>query len=206
MRSWASPANRVVFVTGGSGRGKAALLNEFAHRAMEQHAGLLVASGNCNAFSGLGDPYLPFREALGLLTGDVQARWAAGTISREHALRLWRALPLALQALVEHGPHVVPALLPGPALLSRAKAVVPPGSSWLQRLTERVERQAAHSDSMEQSHLFQQVTNLLRTLTEAHPLLLILDDLQWVDTASAWTGPRPTPPAASPAIGSGPWS
>ncbi|MFN2225274.1 MAG: ATP-binding protein, partial [Anaerolineae bacterium] len=175
----------VVFVTGGPGRGKTALLDVFARQAMDKHDELLVASGNCNAYSGVGDPYLPFREVLDMLSGDVEAPWASGAISRDHALRLWGALPLAVQALLDHGPHVVPGLLPGPALLSRAKAVAPPGAPWLQRLTERVERQAAHSDGLEQSHLFQQVTNLLRTLAEAHPLLLILDDLQWIDTTSA---------------------
>jgi adenylate cyclase len=175
----------VVFVTGGPGRGKTALLDVFARQAMDKHDELLVASGNCNAYSGVGDPYLPFREVLDMLSGDVEAPWVSGAISRDHALRLWGALPLAVQALLDHGPHVVPSLLPGPALLSRAVAVAPPGAPWLQRLTERVERQAAHSDGMEQSHLFQQVTNLLRTLAEAHPLLLILDDLQWIDAASA---------------------
>jgi len=175
---------QVVFVTGGPGRGKTALLDEFARRAMETHDNLLAASGNCNAYSGVGDPYLPFRDVMGLLTGDIEARWAAGAISRDHALRLWGALPQAVQALLDHGPHLVPALVPGPALLARSRAVAPAGAPWLDRLTERVERGAAHSEAKEQSHLFQQVTNLLRALAEVHPLLLILDDLQWADTAS----------------------
>jgi DNA-binding SARP family transcriptional activator/predicted ATPase len=175
---------KVVFVTGGPGRGKTVLLGEFARRAMEVQPDLIVASGNCNANSGIGDPYLPFRDVMGMLTGDVEAKWAAGAISRDHALRLWGVLPLAVQALVDHGPHVVPALVPGAALLSRAMAVAPTGAPWLQQLRERVERQPADSEGLEQSHLFQQVTNLLRALTEAHPLLLILDDLQWADSAS----------------------
>jgi predicted ATPase len=105
-------------------------------------------------------------------------------MGRDHARRLWQALPLTVEALLTHGPHVVPTLLPGPALLSRARAATPAGAPWLQRLQERVERGAAHSGTTEQSHLFQQVTNLLRALAEVHPLLLILDDLQWADTAS----------------------
>jgi ABC-type oligopeptide transport system substrate-binding subunit/DNA-binding SARP family transcriptional activator len=175
---------RVVFVTGGPGRGKTALLDEFARRAMETQPDLLVANGNCNAYSGVGDPYLPFRDVMGMLTGDVEAKWAAGAVSRDHALRLWGALPLAVQALVDHGPHMVPALVPAAALLSRAMAVAPPGAPWLQWLRERVERQRAESEGLEQSSLFQQVTNVLQNLAETHPLLLILDDLQWADTAS----------------------
>jgi len=38
--------------------------------------------GECNAQTGIGDPYLPFREVLGLLTGDVEARLARGASPR----------------------------------------------------------------------------------------------------------------------------
>ena len=79
---------QVVFVTGDAGQGKTALIQEFARRAQAAHPDLVVASGNGNAHTGIGDPYLPFREVLGLLTGDVEARWAAGAISREQARRL----------------------------------------------------------------------------------------------------------------------
>jgi adenylate cyclase len=175
---------QVVFVTGGPGRGKTALLAEFGRRAMDAHSDLLVASGNCNAYSGVGDPYLPFRDILGLLTGEVDARWSAGSIGRDHARRLWEALPLAVEALVDHGPHLIPALLPGTALLSRVRAALPSGAPWLHRLTDRLVRQPVPSDALEQNHLFQEVTNLLRALAESHPLVLILDDLQWADTAS----------------------
>jgi CubicO group peptidase (beta-lactamase class C family) len=48
---------------------------------MEAHPDLLVASGYCNAYSSVGDPYLPFREALGMLSGDVEPRWAASRLS-----------------------------------------------------------------------------------------------------------------------------
>jgi hypothetical protein len=41
---------------------------------------------------------LPFRESLGLLTGDVDALWRAGAITREHARRLWDAFPLVVEA------------------------------------------------------------------------------------------------------------
>jgi predicted ATPase len=84
---------RVVFVTGEAGCGKTALLAEFAHRAQAARAELIVASGACNAFAGIGDPYLPFREVMGMLSGDMEAHWAAGLISREHARRLWQMLP-----------------------------------------------------------------------------------------------------------------
>ena len=116
---------RVVFVTGEAGSGKTALIQEFTRRAQAAHADLIVASGNCNAYTGIGDPYLPFREILELLTGDVEARWAAGAMTREHARRLWNTLPLAAQALVEAGPDLIDTFVPRAALLERAMAVHP---------------------------------------------------------------------------------
>ena len=95
---------RVIFITGGPGRGKTALLDAFAQRAMEMHPNLLVASGKCNAYSGLGDPYLPYRDVMAMLTGDVEGRWDAGAISRDHARRLWAAFSLVVQVLLDHGP------------------------------------------------------------------------------------------------------
>ncbi len=155
---------RVVFITGGPGRGKTALLDAFAQRAMEAHPDLLVASGNCNAYSGVGDPYLPFRDVMAMLTGDVEARWDAGAITRDHAQRLWAAFPLVVQALLDHGPHLLDVLVPGAALLSRAMIAEQASAPWLPRLREQVSRQGTGPKDVEQSYLFQQVTNVLRTV------------------------------------------
>jgi transcriptional regulator with XRE-family HTH domain len=91
------PGGRVAFVLGGAGRGKTALVQEFTRRAQARQADLVAAGGNCNAYSGVGDPYLPFREILGLLTGDVEARWAAGAMSQAQAQRLWDLIPAAVR-------------------------------------------------------------------------------------------------------------
>jgi adenylate cyclase len=175
---------RVVFVTGGPGRGKTALLDAFTRQAIKAHPALLVASGNCNAYSDVGDPYLPFRDVMAMLTGDVEAKWDAGAISREHAQRLWAALPLVAQVLLDHGPHLLDVLAPGVALLQRAAVAEQAGAPWLSRLREQVSRQGMTSGDVEQSYLFQQVTNVLRAVAQEQPLLLILDDIQWADAAS----------------------
>jgi adenylate cyclase len=175
---------QVAFITGGPGRGKTALMTEFARRAMDRHPELLLGMGNCNAYSGIGDPYLPFREVLGMLTGDVEARWAAGAISREHARRLWGAVPLVSSALLDHGPYLIGTLVPGPGLLSRAVTTAD-DDGMLKQLQGWAARELGAQGDLEQSALFEQYTNVLRALAQQHPLLLLFDDLQWTDTASA---------------------
>ncbi|MFB0534285.1 MAG: AAA family ATPase, partial [Anaerolineae bacterium] len=185
---------RVVFVTGEAGSGKTALVQEFTRRAQEAHAELIVASGNCNAYTGIGDPYLPFREILGLLTGDVEARWAAEAMTGEHARRLWNTLPLAAQALVEAGPDLIDTFVPRAALLERAMTYAPGRADWLTRLDELVERKplrlaqdVATGPGMpgpQQSDLFEQYTRVLKALARQALLVLVVDDLQWADLGS----------------------
>ncbi|NIO72417.1 MAG: AAA family ATPase, partial [Anaerolineae bacterium] len=177
---------RVVFVTGEAGSGKTALVQEFTRRAQDAHTDLIVASGNCNAYTGIGDPYLPFREILELLTGDVEARWAAGAMTREHARRLWNTLPLAAQALVEAGPDLIDTFVPRAALLERATTCASGRTDWLTVLDELVERvpTGPGTPSPQQSDLFEQYTRVLQALAQRGPLLLVVDDLQWADLGS----------------------
>ena len=139
---------RVVFVTGDAGSGKTTLVQEFTRRAQDVHVDLVAASGNCNAYTGIGDPYLPFREILERLTGDVEARWAAGAMSGEHARRLWHTLPFAAQALVEAGLDLVDTFVPRAALLERARACALSRVDWLARLEELVQRKLPDSGAL----------------------------------------------------------
>ncbi|MFN2181747.1 MAG: ATP-binding protein [Candidatus Promineifilaceae bacterium] len=175
---------RVVFVTGGPGRGKTALLYAFARRAMAMHPELVVISGKCNAYTGVGDPYLPFREMLTILTGNVEANWDAGNMSRDHALRLWFAFPVVVQALINHGPHLINTFVPAEELLSRSMAAGQENAAWFPQLKGLVNQQSQGNMILEQYSLFQQIGKVLDTIANEYPFLLILDDLQWADTAS----------------------
>jgi DNA-binding SARP family transcriptional activator len=175
---------RIAFVTGGAGRGKTSLLEEFARRAQEAHSDLIVASGNGNTFAGVGDPYLPFREVMAHLTGDVSSRRAGGQMGVEQARRLWALLPQSVQAILDHGPQLLDVLLPGGPLLARASAAAPASASWLDSLYREVVRRQDAPGSVEQNALFGQFTNVLHRLSQICPLLITLDDLQWIDEGS----------------------
>lgn len=172
---------RLSFVTGGAGRGKTALLHEFARQASEAHPDLLLAAGSCNPYSGVSDPYLPLRSVLRILMGNIELAGSTDMISRDQAFRLWQGLPCSLQALIEHGFYLIDTFLPGYELLRLAEARGVPTFELLQM----VEQAASRSSKMVQEHLFEQYCAVLRALSREHPLLILLDDLQWADSASA---------------------
>jgi tetratricopeptide (TPR) repeat protein len=177
---------QVAFVVGQAGAGKTALLNEFAHRAEKAHRALVVSIGNCNAQTGIGDPYLPFREILAVLTGDFEARLAQGAITKENARRLRGLVRWSCNALLEFGPDLINTVVPGAALVAKAGTFVLDQAGWLDKFEELVKsRPAAPAGSaLEQSHIFEQTTNVLKALSHKSPLVLVLDDLQWADEAS----------------------
>ena len=175
---------RVVFVVGEAGRGKTRLMAEFARRAQEEHSDLVVASGNCNAQEGSGLPYLPFRDVLGMLAGDLEARWLAGNISQEHVLRLWALLPHAVQAIAERGPALIDTLIPATPLIRRLIPYVGAEAGWLGAFQSSRQQQQPNSPPVDQDRLLDQVSQVLRALARRKPLLILLDDLQWIDDAS----------------------
>ncbi|RPI58413.1 MAG: hypothetical protein EHM56_01865, partial [Chloroflexi bacterium] len=180
----------VALIAGEAGSGKTALLDEFAQRAGLGHPELLALRGSCNAHGGAGDPYLPFREILQTLAGDVEGKGAGGTVSPEQALRAWEALPAVGAALVEHGPDLIDTFVPGEALLRRAEAFLAPAGgrgwqAWLRELALSHGRPGEGTAPAAQPDLFAQVTRVLHLVSLRSPLLLAVDDLQWADGGTA---------------------
>ncbi len=178
--------HRVVFVIGEAGRGKTALLNAFARRAQRLCPTLVVANGNCNAFTDLGDPYLPFREILQLLTGDISTRAQAGTLRLEQARRLWNIYPHTVQALAQTAPDLLDTFIPAQNLFARMAAYAPEEQEAWEHLQSLLSSQVRKSGekNLQQSALFEAYMRLLQSLASVTPLLLILDDLQWADLGS----------------------
>ena len=82
LQDMLSGAGNLRFIAGDAGRGKTTLVTEFARQAQESHPDLIVVMGSSDAITGMGDPFLPFRDILSLLTGGIETQWAAGNLTR----------------------------------------------------------------------------------------------------------------------------
>lgn len=154
---------RIIFISGEAGQGKTSLMAEFAYRAQADHPELVVAAGACQALTGIADPYLPFRDLMAMLSGDWQRPWLGGDISTAHVERLQAIAPHTAQAIADYAPDLVDIIVP---------ATVPS------------QRRDPDSPGLNQRQIFDQMRQLLRALAHHQPLLLLLDDLQWADSAS----------------------
>ena len=105
---------RLVFVTGEAGQGKTLLLKAFSQRACAQWPQLIVAGGNCNAYTGIGDPYLPFREIMGVLTGDTN-------IQVYHSRS---ELSVVVKSLLSDGPDLINIFVSGNAIVETARGLL----------------------------------------------------------------------------------
>lgn len=177
---------QVVFVVGEAGSGKTALVSEFASQVEKKQKDLVIVVGNCNAHTGFGDPYLPFREILGQLTGDYKTKLAQGAITRENARRLQGLVRWSCDALMEFGPDLINLLVPGSAMVAKAGKFVVDQVGWPDKLKKFVESKVSRPSGagLEQSHIFEQYTRVLQAMAAKKSLVLVLDDLQWADSAS----------------------
>jgi tetratricopeptide (TPR) repeat protein len=178
------------FVTGEAGFGKTSLTLEFARRAQRTHADVLVAVGDCNAQTGISDPYLPFREVLAMLTGDVDERVATGMTTRENANRLQEFLRVSKEVISEVAPDLIGMFVPGAGVATRAGVVIAGNRrrKKLEAASVEPDADAARTSAVtvaDQGRIFEQITSVFIELARKRPLILVLDDLHWIDESSA---------------------
>jgi len=176
----------VAFVSGDPGSGKTALLEAFAAIAMAKHPDLLVAGVRCSP-GGSANPFAPLRKLAEMLFGDLGSDVTWRLVQQEAADRLQAATGRTLAALMERGHGLVESLVPAASIARRAGAAgagEPPGG-WVPGTRSHVRSGPPPQEALTQDALFDQLVCTLAAIARAQPLLLLFDDLHWVDDATA---------------------
>jgi len=173
---------KILFIAGQAGSGKTALVSHFVRKTLHSDTQAAFALGSCNAQAGIGDPYLPFRETIIMLTGDSRAQQTAEKIAPESANRLRTIMVRSTQILVEIAPDLIGIFVPGGSLVASLGTAIAGKAGWMDKLDQLAKKREV--PTIEQAHIFEQYTAFIQRLSTKAPLILFIDDLQWADKAS----------------------
>jgi predicted ATPase len=96
---------QVAFIADEAGLGKTSLVDEFIRHAEESDPTLITSVGECNAQTGSGDPYLPFRQVLTSLTTDSEEHKSSAEIAKtKGTARIKEFVRVSSQTLIMLGP------------------------------------------------------------------------------------------------------
>jgi predicted ATPase len=190
LETAASGKTQVVFIVGEAGAGKSSLVTEFVHRAEAADPKLISSIGECNAQTGIADPYLPFRQVLTALTTGNEGDKKPTEKDNDKKLSRWKDfVQVSSKALIMIGPDLIGIFVPGASLLTHLGSAIALNSNLAVKLSERIgkkgEKGSPKADAaLDQEKIFEQYAAVLKTLAKDHTLVLILDDLQWADSGS----------------------
>lgn len=171
------------FVSGEAGAGKSTLVEAFVERAQKRDSALIATLAACNSHTGQSDAYLPFLDTLAQLTGDSR-RFKSGSISEMNAHRLESFFTVATRAIVEDVPELIGQFIPGGSLIFHTISFTARKAGLLDRHKRR-KLQAQIGGKIEADKIFQLYADLLAKLATHAPLVVVLEDLHWVDQSSA---------------------
>jgi len=174
---------QICFVIGEAGSGKTTLLNGFASLIDEIMPEAIVVFGECDAQIGISDPYLPFREILSLLIGDTETGKSQWRLSPKITKKLGNFAATSIETLLEIGPDLIGNIIPGGVIIAKSIKFFSDKSEVMKKIKQRIDNPT--NTEISQSTIFQEYTNFLINISKKKPVVIILDDLHWIDNASS---------------------
>jgi len=179
---------QVVFIAGEPGSGKTALMREFTRRSQKRYANLIVAGGVCNDQAGIGEPYLPFKDALTTLVGGLKTKLEQDQIAQTNSGRIKKIAAQSGLLMLEVAPTLVDVFVPQLTLVGTLGAEALKSFGLGAKLEQTAKKTTpAHilaDVSLNQENVFEQYTQYILKLSKEVPLLISIDDMQWADPSS----------------------
>ncbi|MFN8464336.1 MAG: AAA family ATPase [Caldilineaceae bacterium] len=177
---WASAGRlQVCLIQGDPGDGKTTLVENFLTKSKQLNPELTFAVGTCDVSTGTRNYYEPFRDVFGQLTG-LRSKNLESLVSPEREFGAINLVRYTIEILREVGPDLVATFLPGASLITKAAL------SASEKLIQRRAQSSSDSDSVvkHEEVCYQSAAFFAERATPQRPLILVIDDLQWIDHLS----------------------
>lgn len=168
----------MTMLMGEAGIGKTFLIDQFLDSIASDET-VLVSRATCSFQTGRFEPYQPFKE---LLKGLLEVNEKAAPSDVEKGVR--KLLAKSVGSLLDVAPDLINTFVPAGSLITKIGAMALEGVDLKARVEERIAPEDAEFQ-LDEDQIHKQYLDFLKTLSSENHLVLILEDLQWLDQSSA---------------------
>ncbi|OEK00613.1 hypothetical protein BFP97_03430 [Roseivirga sp. 4D4] len=169
----------LAFIKGEPGSGKSFVAHKFLS-GLETRDDVIMGTGICNAKSGFGNPYLPFKEAMNDLIHSLSEKEALDP-KKELANK---GVRFAFKALLDNAPDLIDLFVPAGGLINKLGKYALEESG----LKEKIDTWRTKTDQeppvLNDAEISTQYVSFLKQLSSNYKVVIFIDDLQWADEAS----------------------
>ncbi len=158
-------------VDGVSGIGKTSLIEEFLSQKTKNHPELVSVKYTCDANTGQAQAYKPFLNILQQLAEDD-----TDLVVKENS-DFWK---FSAKVFYEFAPDLVTSFIPGSSVLLKITKLWAEQSGWLDKKFKK----DTDDTTISTETIFKQYTDVISNLSEKWELMLVLEDIQWMDDSS----------------------
>ncbi len=175
---------QLTMIVGEAGSGKTTLATSFARRVLSRHPDLKVAMGRCDVYTGAGNPYAPFQSVLGALLEQGTSSGENGVaLSGDQDAELSPTTRWLRERLMGFGPDLLGTMIPQNWLSTSLEGNPP--QSWAEAVGRIVDSGGGSASALHRNRVLEAYADVLLDYSAQRPLLIVLDDLHWIDPSSA---------------------
>lgn len=170
---------QIRFVSGEAGSGKSTLIDGFIEEIQPQTDRTIITSCFCNLPSDYNLPYQPFKDLLKQLFEQARQLQEKASATRKETVK--NVINFSAQLLLKYAPNLIGSLIPGGSLISEISQNIIEETQLVEKLQKKSEEQPERVD---ESQITEQFIRFVQAFTKEYQLILIVDNLQWVDIPS----------------------